>query len=89
MLGVAAGIGIPALGGWTMSAGKPATERLTTVLDQIGQSVYGYSAVNQKWYTGNVARFWAPVGGGAIAHKVAGWLGINRILGRAKLGFTI
>lgn len=63
--------------------------RVELVLDQMGQSIYGYSVTNNKWYTANLPRFWAPVAGGAIAHIVASKLGVNRILARAKLGFTI
>lgn len=89
VLGVAGGLAIPALGAMKIAKGKPIAEQAQIVMDQIGQSIYGYSAVNQQWYTGNMTRFWAPVAGGAIAHIVANKLGVNRILARAKLGFTI
>ena len=78
-----------ALNAFNMGKGRTPGSRLELVLDQMGQSIYGYSVTNQKWYTGNLARFWVPVGGGAIAHWGANMLGINRILARAKLGFTI
>lgn len=89
VIGVAAGIGIPALGAWKMGAGKGGDERVMIILDQVGQSIYGYSAVNQKWYTGNMTRFWAPVAGGTFAHVIASKIGLNRILARFKLGFVI
>lgn len=89
VLGLAGGLALPAINGWNMGAGKPAMQRVEITLDQIGQSVYGYSTINQKWYTGNMTRFWGPVAGGAIGHIVASKLGINRMLARAKLGFTL
>lgn len=89
VLGVVGGLAIPALNGAKIAKGKPMVEQAEIILDQIGQGVYGYSVVNQQWYTGNLPRFWAPVAGGAIAHILAGRLGINRALSRAKLGFTI
>jgi hypothetical protein len=64
-------------------------EQAQIILDQIGQSIYGYSAVNQTWYTGNMARFWAPVGGGMIAHVIASKSGLNRVISKAGLGVTI
>jgi hypothetical protein len=88
-LGLAGGLAIPALDSWNMTNGQSPTQRVKVMIDQVGQGIYGYSSINQQWYTGNMTRFWAPVAGGAIAHIVAGKLGINRALSRARLGFTI
>lgn len=35
---------------------------------------------NVPW---TLTHFWLPVGAGVLAHKAAGWLGVNRALARA------
>lgn len=89
ILGLAGGLALPALDAWDQYSGTPTLARVRVTLDQVGQSVYGYSVENQKWYTGNLPRFWAPMAGGIVAHKVANWTGLNASLRAMKLGITI
>jgi hypothetical protein len=88
IIGVAAGLGIPALQGLQTTGGNMSQKGIS-ILDSIGTSIYGYSTVNKAWETSNLASFWAPVAGTTIAHIALSKLGVNKILARARLGFTL
>lgn len=82
--GVGIGIGVSALGAWNESAAYSSNMgvRALSLLDGIGQRIYGYSAAQQKWQTGKLAQFWVPVGGGIVAHVIASKTGVNRLLAK-------
>lgn len=55
-------------------------------LDGISSGLTGYSVFDpQKWHPEVVAQYAAPILGGFAIHWLAGRLGINRALGRAKV----
>ena len=71
------------------SSGLMSGQGLTIFADQLSQSYTGYSFVNSQFYAKNLARGWTPLILGMVGHKGANWLGINRILSRHKLGFSL
>lgn len=89
IIGVAVGVGLSALTSISATSGTPMAQRAAQVLDDIGSSIYGYSAIQGRFEPQQLSKFWAPVAGSTIAHKGLSWLGVNKILAKAKLGFTL
>lgn len=56
-------------------------------LDQVSQAFTGFSFINRTFDAEQMWRGLFPTLIGAFIHKAAGWLGINRILGQAKIPF--
>lgn len=54
-------------------------------LDGVSSGLTGYSVFDQKWHPEVMAQYVAPIVGGFLVHWLAGRLGINRALGRAKV----
>jgi len=56
-------------------------------LDGISSGLTGYSVFDQKWHPEIMMQYTAPIIGGFLVHWLAGRLGVNRALGRAKVPF--
>lgn len=86
------GVGVGLYGGVNMplvQSQSNNTAKVTVALDQLSQSITGYSFVNQKMYAGNLQRFWIPTVVGTVGHIAAGKLGLNRALASAGVPFRL
>lgn len=54
------------------------------ILEAVAENFTGFNVYTGKWNLLNARGLWCCLAG-AIAHKAAGYLGINRALGRAKI----
>jgi hypothetical protein len=57
------------------------------VTKRLSLGLTGYNTEDHKWYPMEVVRTSGPIVAGILVHKLAGRLGINRALGRAKIPF--
>lgn len=62
---------------------------IKNALNVMGRSVTGYDGETGRWDWTSMKVGTFPIVGGAIVHKVAGWLGVNRLMSRMKLPFNI
>ena len=86
------GVGVGLYGGVNLPlamAQSTTTNKVTVALDQLSQSITGYSFANQKMYAGNMQRFWVPTVIGAVGHIAASKLGLNRALSSAGVPFRL
>ena len=86
------GVGVGLYGGLNLPlamSGSTNTAKVTIALDQLSQSITGYSFANQKMYAGNMQRFWVPTVVGAVGHIAASKLGLNRALSSAGVPFRL
>ena len=83
-VGLYGGANLPLAMGQSTNTGK-----VTVALDQLSQSITGYSFANQKMYAGNLQRFWVPTVVGAVGHIAAAKLGLNRALSSAGVPFRL
>ena len=83
-VGLYGGANVPLAMSQSTNSGK-----VTVALDQLSQSITGYSFVNQQMYAGNLQRFWVPTVVGAVGHIAAAKLGLNRALSSAGVPFRL
>lgn len=59
----------------------------TAIANGFSVNFMAYDFVQRKFTTSGLLNAYVPLVGGAVAHKVANWTGINRYL--TKFGFVI
>lgn len=79
LAGLAAGLYAPAT--YLMSGDIKNTMRFTS------RNYTGYDPMESRWYPGDIKKGLVPLMIGAMVHKVAGKIGINRAIGRTGIPF--
>lgn len=56
-----------------------------SMVDWATLRITGYNNQNKTWSFNELKQGWLPILAGAMAHKLAGMVGVNAALGRAKV----
>ncbi len=67
------------------SVSRLRTGGIGAVSDFLLAGMTGFDRATNSWSLGNMSLGLGPILLGGVAHKVAGMLGVNRALGRAKI----
>ena len=86
-------ISLAITGGLIAGIAKPAELAISgqygPALQELVSSYTGYSIANRTWNIENLKKGLVPLVIGALVHKGASWLGINRLLGRQKIPVNV
>lgn len=69
--------------GWR--SGSSLTDSLEKGMAHLSVAFTGYDPVAHKWQLANMSRGLTPLLAGILVHKVAGKLGVNRVLSSARV----
>jgi hypothetical protein len=73
-----------ALEGFKLSGGEGG---ITEAAHRLTMRMTGYEWKGNNWQFGELAKGWLPLIAGALAHKLAGKYGINRMISNAGIPF--
>lgn len=60
---------------------------ISAAFNQLTYNLTGYNPANKYWDLMSLVRGWTPIIAGFAVHKLAGYIGINRTLARARVPF--